>query len=129
MNERLIYATDASSRKVRKKDRAYTEAIVVLAGGGRDNLPTRKTPHNVGASQEELMEVHMDDLDLTSDEKACLRMWFRQAIAAVEVQEATRAMLAEQELNNKTSSHQKFAARRPRRSRLATIVKQQMEMV
>ena len=71
----------------------------------------------------------MDDLNLTSDEKACLRMWFRQAIAQVEVQEATRALLAEKELNEKTNSHQHFAARRPRRSRLSAIVKQQMEMV
>jgi len=77
----------------------------------------------------ELMEVHMDELNLTNEEMECLKMWMRQAIAQVEVQEATRAMLAEQALNNKTGSHQKFAARRPRRSRLAEIIQGQLETV
>lgn len=69
----------------------------------------------------------MDDLDLTADEKRTLRMWFRQAIAHVEMEEAKRALLAEHAPAK--NSHSRMAAgRRTRRSRLNTIVKQ-LEMV
>ena len=68
----------------------------------------------------------MDDLDLTADEKRCLRMWFRQALAHVEMEEAKKALLAEHAPTK--TSHSRFSGRRTRRSRLAEIVKQ-MEMV
>jgi hypothetical protein len=66
----------------------------------------------------------MNDIELTADERACLRMWFRQAIAHVEMEEAKRALLAEHEVATTRSSHSKFAGRRTRRSRLTSIVKQ-----
>lgn len=65
----------------------------------------------------------MNDMELTIEERRCLRMWFRQAIAQVEMEEAKRALLAEQNIATR-SSHSKFAGRRTRRSRLNTIVQQ-----
>lgn len=59
---------------------------------------------------------------LTSDERRCLRMWFRQAIAHVEMEEAKRAILAEH--NPTRSVHPKIAGRRARRSRLDALCKQ-----
>ncbi len=64
----------------------------------------------------------MDDMELTADERRCLRMWFRQAIAQVEMEEAKRALLAEHA--SSPNAHTRYAGRRPRRSRLAAIVKQ-----
>lgn len=64
----------------------------------------------------------MNDMELTSDERRCLRMWFRQAIAHVEMEEAKRALLAEQATTR--NAHSKFAGRRTRRSRLTALVKQ-----
>ncbi|MBX9688294.1 MAG: hypothetical protein K2X27_16415 [Candidatus Obscuribacterales bacterium] len=65
----------------------------------------------------------MNEMDLTDDERRCLRMWFRQAIAHVEMEEAKRALLSEH-AGSSRSSHSKFAGRRTRRSRLTAIVKQ-----
>lgn len=65
----------------------------------------------------------MEDMGLTADERRCLRMWFRQAIAHVEMEEAKRALLAEDQNVTKTA-HPKYAGRRARRSRLGSIVKQ-----
>lgn len=64
----------------------------------------------------------MNDTVLSADERQCLRMWFRQAIAHVEMEEAKRALLAEHATT--TSPHTKFAGRRTRRSRLTSLVKQ-----
>ncbi len=64
----------------------------------------------------------MKDTQLTADERECLRMWFRQAIAQVEIEEAKRALLAEHATT--PNSHSKFAGRRTRRSRLTTLVQQ-----
>jgi hypothetical protein len=64
----------------------------------------------------------MYDTELTADERQCLRMWFRQAIAQVEMEEAKRALLAEHSVT--PSSHSKFAGRRTRRSRLTSLVKE-----
>lgn len=64
----------------------------------------------------------MNDMELTSDEKRCLRMWFRQAIAHVEMEEAKRALLTEHATTRNV--HSKFAGRRTRRSRLDAICKQ-----
>lgn len=65
----------------------------------------------------------MNDTELTSEERRCLRMWFRQAIAHVEMEEAKRALLAEH-AESTGNSHSKVTGRRTRRSRLGTLVKQ-----
>ena len=65
----------------------------------------------------------MEEMGLTADERACLRMWFRQAIAHVEMEEAKRALITENEASTR-SVHPKYAGRRARRSRLSSIVKQ-----
>lgn len=67
----------------------------------------------------------MNDTELTIDEIRCLRMWFRQAIAHVEMEEAKQALLAEHATTR--NAHSKVTGRRTRRSRLSAIVKQ-MEM-
>lgn len=64
----------------------------------------------------------MDDMGLTADERRCLRMWFRQAIAIVEMEEAKRALLAEDQTTTR-GAHPKYAGRRARRSRLGSLVK------
>lgn len=66
----------------------------------------------------------MNDMELTADERRCLRMWFRQAIAHVEMEEAKRALLAENQETTTRTNHPKYAGRRARRSRLGSIVKQ-----
>lgn len=65
----------------------------------------------------------MNDVELTSDERRCLRMWFRQAIAHVEMEEAKRALLAEHAPEANTHNN-KVVGRRTRRSRLGNLVKQ-----
>lgn len=106
---------------------AYTEATSKFGRRGKVNLPDDLSddPPYVGVRQNG--GSMLDELGLTSDEKECLRMWFRQAIAKVEMEECKKALLAEDAANNTKPSHQKFSARRPRRSRLTQIVKQ-MEM-
>ncbi|MBX9572764.1 MAG: hypothetical protein K2X77_27960 [Candidatus Obscuribacterales bacterium] len=66
----------------------------------------------------------MDDMGLTADERRCLRMWFRQAIAIVEMEEAKRALMAEDQTTTTRGAHPKYAGRRARRSRLGDLVKQ-----
>lgn len=67
----------------------------------------------------------MTEMALTNDEKRCLQMWFRQAIAHVEKEEALKALEQEaQACDPKAEPHSTFAARRTRRSRLSSIVKQ-----
>lgn len=52
-------------------------------------------------------------------------MWFRQAIAHVEKEEALKALEQEaQACDPKSDPHSTFAVRRTRRSRLSSIVKQ-----
>ena len=60
----------------------------------------------------------MYDTELTVDERRCLRMWFRQAIALAEVDDAKRAIQAEQEASH--TLHARYAGRRTRRNRLTS---------
>jgi hypothetical protein len=64
----------------------------------------------------------MYDTELTVDERRCLRMWFRQAIAHVEMEEAKQAIMAEHAITH--NSHSRYTARRTRRSRLTSLSKQ-----
>lgn len=64
----------------------------------------------------------MNETVLTNDEIRCLRMWFRQAIARVEMEEAKNALLAEH--SGSQPSHPKISGRRTRRSRLKVLVNQ-----
>lgn len=70
-------------------------------------------------------------IELTSDEKQCLRMWFRQAIAIVEMEEAKRSLAAQgvgmgddYKAPSKKAGHSSIFVRRSRRSRLNAIAKQ-----
>ncbi len=65
----------------------------------------------------------MDDLNLSPEDKRCLRMWFRQAIAHVEMEEAKRAIFAEHNIET-GNKHSRFAGRRTRRSRLTSLARQ-----
>jgi hypothetical protein len=69
----------------------------------------------------------MEDMVLTSEEKKCLQMWFRQAIAKIEVEEATRSLLKEHASDSiaTRTGHPSISVRRAApRSRFARIVKQ-----
>ncbi len=64
----------------------------------------------------------MNDTELTADERECLRLWFRQALAQAEIEDAKRSLLAEH--STTPVSHTRYAARRARRSTLTPLVKQ-----
>ena len=59
----------------------------------------------------------MSEMTLTSEEKRCLQMWFRQAIAHVEMEE-TKARMQNWFADDKvrTSHHAPTPARRARRT-------------
>jgi hypothetical protein len=58
--------------------------------------------------------------ELNKEERECLQMWFRQAIAQVEREEALHSLLKEQALNEGTKiAHHAIAARRRPSRRLA----------
>jgi hypothetical protein len=64
----------------------------------------------------------MYDTELTVEERRCLRMWFRQAIAHAEMEDAKRAIVAEHATTH--NLHSRFVGRRTRRSRLTSIARQ-----
>ncbi|MBY0357607.1 MAG: hypothetical protein K2W82_06365 [Candidatus Obscuribacterales bacterium] len=64
----------------------------------------------------------MEDLALTNDEKRCLQMWFRQAIAHVEREEALKALEAEALAAPSKEPHSAITVRRTRRTRLSAAV-------
>ncbi len=57
---------------------------------------------------------------ITDEERQCLRMWFRQAIATLEQEEVTAAIRAEQARSEgaKAKHRNPVARRRTRRSRM-----------
>jgi hypothetical protein len=59
----------------------------------------------------------MTNMALTNEEKRCLQMWFRQAIAQLEREEATHRMLRERAADEKvqTAHHMIELRRRPTR--------------
>ena len=62
---------------------------------------------------------------LSKEERQCLQMWFRQAIAKIETEEVTRSLMKEHAADSAARvSHPNFSIRRAPRSRLARIVKQ-----
>jgi hypothetical protein len=70
----------------------------------------------------------MTKLALTNEEKRCLQMWFRQAIAQLEREEATDRMLRQHGANDKVQSshHTIELRRRPTRSRPAVARTKEM---
>jgi len=61
-----------------------------------------------------------NDLALSKEEKECLRMWFRQAIAQVEVEEATAAIIRDRAFFEGNESHRAAAVSRRRAARTRT---------
>ncbi len=61
-----------------------------------------------------------NDIVLSDEERECLRMWFRQAIAQVEVEEATAAIIRDRAFFEGTESHRTGAVTRRRASRSRT---------
>lgn len=56
---------------------------------------------------------------ITEDERRCLRMWFRQAIAQLEQEEVTAAIKAEHGIEDEKAKHRTHPIRRrTRRSKL-----------
>ncbi|HMY01906.1 MAG: hypothetical protein SFV17_01700 [Candidatus Obscuribacter sp.] len=67
----------------------------------------------------------MKDTPLSADERRCLAMWFRQAIAKLELEEVTQVMLKEFPPEGETSAHRSAVARRrATRGRVSTQAKQ-----
>lgn len=62
------------------------------------------------------------DLALTKEERECLRTWFRQAIAQVEIEEATAAIIRDRAFFEGNESHRTAAVprRKATRSRAGT---------
>ncbi|PZM80473.1 MAG: hypothetical protein DKT66_14535 [Candidatus Melainabacteria bacterium] len=63
-----------------------------------------------------------NDIDLSNEEKECLRMWFRQAIAQVEIEETTAAIIRDRAFFEGTETHRTNAVgvKRPSRGRVTT---------
>ncbi|MCA0314255.1 MAG: hypothetical protein LCH63_10505 [Candidatus Melainabacteria bacterium] len=57
-------------------------------------------------------EHMMNDAPLTADERRTLRMWFRQAIAKLELEEVTQAMLKEYPVEPEAPAQRSYQARR-----------------
>jgi hypothetical protein len=61
----------------------------------------------------------MSDDGLTNDERRCLQLWFRQAIAKLEQEEVTNELVRRHGLPESSSTHRAQTRRRPaRRNRL-----------
>ncbi|MBX9724807.1 MAG: hypothetical protein K2X81_25605 [Candidatus Obscuribacterales bacterium] len=56
----------------------------------------------------------MSEVTLTADERRCLQMWFRQAIAEVEKAEVFQALIERDGLNKSPEGHRTPGARRRR---------------
>ena len=54
----------------------------------------------------------MKESPLSADERRCLAMWFRQAIAKLELEEVTQVMLKEFPPEGETVRHRSVVARR-----------------
>jgi hypothetical protein len=65
----------------------------------------------------------MTNLALTKEDKQCLQLWFRQAIAQVERDEALDRLLKEQ-AKSKSVHHNIAARRRPARRAVGTHSKE-----
>lgn len=58
-----------------------------------------------------------NDIVLSKEDQECLRMWFRQAIAQVEIEETTAAIIKDRAFFEGTESHRTAAVSRRRASR------------
>ncbi|MBX9692893.1 MAG: hypothetical protein K2Z81_10955 [Cyanobacteria bacterium] len=54
----------------------------------------------------------MKDEVITAEERRCLRMWFRQAIAQLEQEEVSRAIAAELKAGSVKGTHRNSVSRR-----------------
>lgn len=73
----------------------------------------------------------MNEEVITAEERRCLRMWFRQAIAQLEQQETTAAMYNEhygEEETGRKNNH-RYAVARRRNSRKGRMIPHLREMV
>ena len=68
----------------------------------------------------------MNETTLSNDERRCLQMWFRQAIAKLELEEVTDVMLKEYpvEAESTTVHRPTTSRRRASRSRLTSHLKE-----
>ena len=70
----------------------------------------------------------MNETTLSNDERRCLQMWFRQAIAKLELEEVTDVMLKEYPVEVETDStlahRPTVSRRRVSRSRLTSHLKE-----
>lgn len=66
----------------------------------------------------------MNETTLSNDERRCLQMWFRQAIAKLELEEVTNVMLQEYPVDEDSKAHRPTVARRKSRARLTSHLKE-----
>ncbi|MBK7750267.1 MAG: hypothetical protein IPP57_19125 [Candidatus Obscuribacter sp.] len=64
----------------------------------------------------------MKESPLSADERRCLAMWFRQAIAKLELEEVTQVMLKEYPPEETEVRHRAVVARRRARTRPNQVV-------
>jgi hypothetical protein len=64
-----------------------------------------------------IWRAYMTETTLTNDERRCLQMWFRQAIAKLELEEVTNVMLENYPLEDETANAHKSVVTRRRASR------------
>lgn len=65
----------------------------------------------------------MNETTLTNDERRCLQMWFRQAIAKLELEEVTKVMLEDYPVEEE-AKHRPTVSRRKSRARLTSHLKE-----
>jgi hypothetical protein len=66
----------------------------------------------------------MNETTLSNDERRCLQMWFRQAIAKLELEEVTNVMLEEYPVEDEAKVHRPTVSRRKSRARLTSHLKE-----
>jgi len=66
----------------------------------------------------------MNETTLSNDERRCLQMWFRQAIAKLELEEVTNVMLEEYPAEEEAKAHRPTVSRRKSRARLTSHLKE-----
>jgi hypothetical protein len=54
----------------------------------------------------------MTDFGITAEERRCLQMWFRQAIAQIELEELSNRLIRRDGLDESESGHRNYVSRR-----------------
>ena len=62
----------------------------------------------------------MTEFGITAEERRCLQMWFRQAIAQIEMEELSNHLIRRDGLDETEGSHRSFISRRRSRRTQAT---------